>query len=233
MMNNAYDSALATTTAAPRIHVYTIQTMTVGTPVLPSIDYRVDGATQTLTRTSGGLGNGNFENFSTANYTSVVTGRDGIRGGGAVLRPGAQRQRADGGRGGAEDALRNHAVGPIRAAASGQLRFRAAPRRPTRARPASNPTSTPQESAGSPEPTAQPYVGPSSDASGTLAAVFGSVFARSSSMSGTPSPSLSVMSAESPSSAVGTVSCEAVKPCASIDTPNGVCTLPDPVVPWM
>ena len=77
MMNNAYDSALATTTAAPRVHVYTIQTMTVGMPVLPSINYRVDGATQTLTRTSGGLGNGNFENFSTANYTSVVSGRDG------------------------------------------------------------------------------------------------------------------------------------------------------------
>jgi hypothetical protein len=77
MMNNAYDSALATTTTAPRVHVYTIQTMTVGTPVLPSIDYRVNGATQTLTRTSGGLGNGNFENFSTANYTSVVSGRDG------------------------------------------------------------------------------------------------------------------------------------------------------------
>ena len=36
MMNNAYDSALATTTAAPRVHVYTISTMTVGTPVLPA-----------------------------------------------------------------------------------------------------------------------------------------------------------------------------------------------------
>jgi hypothetical protein len=77
MMNNAYDSALATTTAAPRVHVYTIQTMTVGMPVLPSINYRVDGAPQTLTRTAGGLGNGNFENFSTADYTSVVSGRDG------------------------------------------------------------------------------------------------------------------------------------------------------------
>jgi hypothetical protein len=77
MMNNAYDSALATTTAAPRVHVYTIQTMTVGTPILGNIDYRVNGATQTLTRTSGGLGNGNFESFSTANYTSVLSGRDG------------------------------------------------------------------------------------------------------------------------------------------------------------
>src|SRR4029077_1316137 len=78
MMNNAYDSALATTTAAPRVHVYTISTMTAGTPVLSGIDYRVDGVTQTLTRTSGGLGNGNFENFSTANFTSVATGRDGF-----------------------------------------------------------------------------------------------------------------------------------------------------------
>ena len=78
MTNNAYDSALATTTASPRIHVYTIPTMTVGTPVLPGIDYRVDGVTQTLTRNPGGLGNGNFEDFSVANYTSVVTAAEGI-----------------------------------------------------------------------------------------------------------------------------------------------------------
>ena len=78
MMNNAYDSALATTTASPRIHVYTISTMTVGTPVLSGIDYRVDGVTQTLTRTSGGLGNGTFENFSGANFTSVATNSEGI-----------------------------------------------------------------------------------------------------------------------------------------------------------
>jgi hypothetical protein len=78
MMNNAYDTALATTTAAPRIHVYTISTMTVGTPVLSGIDYRVDGVTQTLTRTSGGLGNGNFEDFSNANYTSVASNAEGI-----------------------------------------------------------------------------------------------------------------------------------------------------------
>jgi hypothetical protein len=78
VMNNAYDTALATTTAAPRIHVYTISTMTVGTPVLSGVDYRVDGVTQTLTRTSGGLGNGNFEDFSGANYTSVATNVEGI-----------------------------------------------------------------------------------------------------------------------------------------------------------
>ena len=78
MMNNGYDTALATTTASPRIHVYTISTMTAGTPVLSGIDYRVDGVTQTLTRTSGGLGNGNFEDFSGANYTGVATNTEGI-----------------------------------------------------------------------------------------------------------------------------------------------------------
>jgi len=78
MMNNAYDTALATTTASPRVHVYTISTMTVGTPVLSGIDYRVDGVTQTLTRTSGGLGSGNFESFSGANFTSVATTSEGI-----------------------------------------------------------------------------------------------------------------------------------------------------------
>jgi hypothetical protein len=42
--------------------------------VLPAIDYRVNGATQTLTRTAGGLGNGNFESFAGANFTSVGAG---------------------------------------------------------------------------------------------------------------------------------------------------------------
>ena len=69
-MNNGYDSALATA-ATPRVHVYTISTMTPGTPVLAGIDYRVNGATMTLTRTPAGLGNGNFEDFSGANATSV------------------------------------------------------------------------------------------------------------------------------------------------------------------
>ena len=31
----------------------------------------MNGATQSLTRTPGGLGNGNFEDFSGANYTAV------------------------------------------------------------------------------------------------------------------------------------------------------------------
>ena len=45
--------------------------MTPGTAILGAIDYRVNGATQSLTRTSGGLGNGNFEDFSGANYTLI------------------------------------------------------------------------------------------------------------------------------------------------------------------
>jgi hypothetical protein len=77
MMNNAYDSALATS-SAPRIHVYTIPTMTPGAPILPGIDYRVNGATQALTRRPVGLGNGNFEDFSQANFTSVGSLAEGI-----------------------------------------------------------------------------------------------------------------------------------------------------------
>jgi hypothetical protein len=68
--NNAYDSALATSTA-PRVHVFTISTMVAGTPVLPSIDYRVNGVAQTVTRTAGGLGNGNIESFAAADFTAV------------------------------------------------------------------------------------------------------------------------------------------------------------------
>jgi hypothetical protein len=77
MMNNAYDSALATSSAS-RIHVYTMATMTPGAPILPAIDYRVNGATQTLTRRPVGLGNGNFEDFSQANFTSVGSLAEGI-----------------------------------------------------------------------------------------------------------------------------------------------------------
>jgi hypothetical protein len=70
VMNNAYDAALATSTAA-RIHLFTLGTMTPGNAITAAVDYRVNGAAQTLTRTSGGLGNGNFEDFSGANYTLV------------------------------------------------------------------------------------------------------------------------------------------------------------------
>jgi hypothetical protein len=78
LMNNSFDSALATATT-PRVHVYTIGTMTPGTPILDAISYRVNGAVQTLTRNSGGLGNGNFEDFSGANFSlvgNVETGSD-------------------------------------------------------------------------------------------------------------------------------------------------------------
>jgi hypothetical protein len=68
--NNAYDSALATSTAA-RVHVYTLSTMTPGTAVLSALAYRVNGAAQTLTRTAGGLGNGTLEDFTNADFTAV------------------------------------------------------------------------------------------------------------------------------------------------------------------
>jgi hypothetical protein len=68
--NNAYDSALATSTDV-RVHVFTMSTMAAGTPVLPSIGYRVNGVAQTVARTSGGLGNGNIESIATADFTSV------------------------------------------------------------------------------------------------------------------------------------------------------------------
>jgi hypothetical protein len=70
MTNNGYDSSLATSTS-PRVHVYTIKTMTPGLPVLSNVEYRVNGVVQTLTRTGGGLGNGNLEDFSAANVTVV------------------------------------------------------------------------------------------------------------------------------------------------------------------
>ncbi|MEP7053083.1 MAG: hypothetical protein ABJB12_22145 [Pseudomonadota bacterium] len=77
VQNNAYDSGLATSTEV-RLHVYSIGTMTVGTPALSALNYRVNGATQTLSRTAGGLGNGNFEDFSGANFTLVGGGRTGL-----------------------------------------------------------------------------------------------------------------------------------------------------------
>jgi hypothetical protein len=77
--NNGYDSALPTS-SLPRVHLYTLSTMMPGTPVLTALDYRVNGAAQTLTRTAGGLGNGNLEDFSGANFTAV-----GAEGGDALV----------------------------------------------------------------------------------------------------------------------------------------------------
>jgi hypothetical protein len=71
--NNSYDTTLATSTS-PRVHVFTVSSMVPTTPVLSTIDYRVNGATQTLSRNAGGLGNGNVEDFSGANFTLVGSG---------------------------------------------------------------------------------------------------------------------------------------------------------------
>jgi hypothetical protein len=71
--NNAYDSSLVTSTS-PRVHVFTVASLVPGTPVLGAIDYRINGATLTLTRTAGGLGNGNVEDFSPADFTLVGSG---------------------------------------------------------------------------------------------------------------------------------------------------------------
>jgi hypothetical protein len=70
--NNAYDSNVTTSTA-PRLHVMIIRSMTPTQPVLSNIEYRIDAQTTTLTRTPGGLGNGNIEDFSAADYSGVVS----------------------------------------------------------------------------------------------------------------------------------------------------------------
>ena len=65
--SNSYDTALATSTA-PRVHVFTIETLTPSAMVAGNTDYRVNGATQSLTLKSG---SGIIESFSAANYTSI------------------------------------------------------------------------------------------------------------------------------------------------------------------
>jgi hypothetical protein len=70
MTSNAFDTALATTALATRVHVYTISSMTVGTPIVPSVDYQVNGSPQTLTLLPGGS-DGTFQDFSAADFTSV------------------------------------------------------------------------------------------------------------------------------------------------------------------
>ncbi len=71
----SYDTTLATS-ATPRVHVLTISTMVPGTETVSAIDYRVNGATQTLVRASGNLGN--IEDFSAADFTAVGTGAAAI-----------------------------------------------------------------------------------------------------------------------------------------------------------
>ncbi len=77
LTNNAYDAKLPTS-ATPRVHVLSASTMVPGTPVLSALDYRINGATQTLTRTAGGLGNGKIEDFSAANFTLVGLGKSAM-----------------------------------------------------------------------------------------------------------------------------------------------------------
>jgi hypothetical protein len=80
IMNNDYETNLQTA-LTPRVHVYTISNMTVGQPIFPTtgapaIEYRVNGTKLTIgpQRNSGGLGNGNLEDFSGANFTLVGQG---------------------------------------------------------------------------------------------------------------------------------------------------------------
>ena len=44
------------------------------------LTYAVDGTATTLTRNSGGLGNGTVEDFATADYTAVGTATAGFTG---------------------------------------------------------------------------------------------------------------------------------------------------------
>jgi hypothetical protein len=70
MTSNAFDTATATMAAVARVHVYTVSAMTIGTPITDSVDYRVNGISQTLTLLPGGS-DGTFQDFSSANFTSV------------------------------------------------------------------------------------------------------------------------------------------------------------------
>lgn len=72
--NNAYDSDVPTSTVL-QIQGFFVNPMVVGTAVLPSVSYRINGIPAKLTRNAGGLGNTNFETFSGANFTSVGQGQ--------------------------------------------------------------------------------------------------------------------------------------------------------------
>jgi hypothetical protein len=70
MTSNAFDTALATVAFGTNVHIYTISAMTIGTPIVDSVEYRVNGAPQTLTLLPGGS-DGTFQDFSAANFTAV------------------------------------------------------------------------------------------------------------------------------------------------------------------
>ena len=65
--NNSYDSALATSTS-PRVHAMKLSTLVAGTAVTAALDYRVNGATQTMTLKAG---SGTIVDFSGADFTTV------------------------------------------------------------------------------------------------------------------------------------------------------------------
>lgn len=78
--NNGYDSNLATSTAT-RKHILSISSFAAGGTLPNVVTYAVDGTTVSLTRTSGGLGNGTVESFATADFTSIGGGGAGFTGG--------------------------------------------------------------------------------------------------------------------------------------------------------
>lgn len=77
--NNAYDSDLATSTATRR-HILSISSFVAGGALPNVLTYAIDGTARTLTRNSGGLGNGTVESFSTADYTSIGSASAGFTG---------------------------------------------------------------------------------------------------------------------------------------------------------
>ncbi len=84
MTSNSIDSSTATSPGTARVHVFTVSSMTVGAQLSSSIDYRINGATQTLTVRQGG---GTIGDFSTADFTSVaapLSSSTGVPGSGEV-----------------------------------------------------------------------------------------------------------------------------------------------------
>lgn len=82
--NNSIDSNTATSPGTARVHVFTVSSMTIGAQLSSSIDYRINGATQTLTVRQG---DGTIADFSTADFTSVaapVASSTGVPGSGEV-----------------------------------------------------------------------------------------------------------------------------------------------------
>ncbi len=65
---SSFDTAQPTNTS-PHVHVLTVSTMTPGTAVTAAVDYRIDGATQTLSLRAG---SGSMQDFSAANFTTIA-----------------------------------------------------------------------------------------------------------------------------------------------------------------